>query len=121
MSNSILSPVDALRNLVAAVREVEGYWTETLANRMQDAEQTLDEPASGRTKYVVMHSHDHGISSFIVESDQLPSVKQVVRCLDLSFEPSKAEQIEIDALPSLEPVVLDWQEGDDEDFEEEFD
>ena len=38
MPNPVLSPVDALRNLVAAVREVEGYWTETLANRMQDAE-----------------------------------------------------------------------------------
>jgi hypothetical protein len=73
------------------------------------------------SKYIVMHSHDQGISSFIVESEKRPTIKQVVRCLDLCFEPSKAEQIEIDAIASLEPTVLDWQDGDDEDFEEDED
>jgi hypothetical protein len=53
MPNPVLSPVDALRNLVAAVREVEGYWTETLANRMQDAEQSLATPTEKPFKVLI--------------------------------------------------------------------
>jgi hypothetical protein len=118
MSNSILSPVDALRNLVAAVHEVEGYWTETLANRMQDAEQTLAPDTSGLKTYAVVHEHDYGVSTYIVKCDKTPTEKQVIRCLDLDFEPSKGEGLVIDSFVEADTVILDWQDGDDEEFDE---
>jgi hypothetical protein len=48
-----------LRNLVAAVREVEGYWTETLANRMQDAEQSLATPSEKPFKVFISFGQQH--------------------------------------------------------------
>jgi hypothetical protein len=69
------------------------------------------------SKYIVVHSHEYGISTFIVESEKSPTVRQLIRCLDLNFEPDKSEQIQVDAIADLTPTVLDWQDGDDQEFE----
>jgi hypothetical protein len=71
--------------------------------------------------YVVTHLHEYGASSYVVTSDEFPTVKQTVRELDINFEPSKSETIEIDTLSEegyKHPQHLNRQEGDDEEFEE---
>lgn len=69
-------------------------------------------------KYVVVHEHDYGVSTYFVESETEPTVKQVVRCLTLDFEPSKGERLVIDAVDGIEVTVLDHIESDDEEFDE---
>ena len=69
-------------------------------------------------RYVVVHEHEYGISTHLVSSDKTPTVKQVVRCLNISYEPSKGENLIIDTLFPDEPTVLDWQDSDAEEFDE---
>jgi hypothetical protein len=69
-------------------------------------------------QYVVVHEHEYGVSTHLVSSDKTPTVKQVVRCLSISYEPSKGESLVIDALFPDELTVLDWQDSDAEEFDE---
>lgn len=56
--------------------------------------------------YTVTH-HWSGVSTeYLVVSDGFPTVKQVVRCLNLSFEPELGERIEIGEAYPLDGVVL---------------
>ena len=118
MSNPVLNPRIALRNLVEEVNGIKGYWTEGLSNRMQDAEQTLAPDTSGLKTYAVVHEHDYGVSTYLVKCDKTPTDKQVIRCLDLDFEPSKGEQLIIDSFVEADTVILDWQDSDAEEFDE---
>jgi len=71
--------------------------------------------------YFVTHIHEYGASTFLVESETYPTDKQVVRELDLEFEPSKSELLQIVELSDEEyrnPKVLERREGDDEEFDE---
>lgn len=69
-------------------------------------------------RYVVVHEHDYGISTYLVEFHEIPTVTQVVRCIPLDFEPSKGERLQIDQVDNLEVTVLDWQDGDAKEFDE---
>jgi hypothetical protein len=71
--------------------------------------------------YVVTHLHEYGASSYVVTSDKFPTVKQIVRELDINFEPSKSESLQICSLSDEEyknPKVLTRLNGDDEEFDE---
>jgi hypothetical protein len=71
--------------------------------------------------YIVTHVHEYGATSYLVSSEQYPTVKQLVRELDLDFEPSKSETLEIAQLSSEEhrnPKHLARLDGDDEEFQE---
>jgi hypothetical protein len=73
------------------------------------------------TVYVVTHLHEYGASTHLVLSETYPTEKQVARELELEFEPSKSESIQICSLSDEEyknPKVLTWLDGDDEEFEE---
>ena len=69
-------------------------------------------------KYIVLHEHAHGISHFLVEYKEEPTISQLVRCLDLEFEPSKAEFLTVTRVDDDEPTILDWQDSDAEEFDE---
>jgi hypothetical protein len=62
--------------------------------------------------YVVLHTHAHGVTTYLVKSDRFPTQRQVIRCLDIDYEPHKAENLEIGDVPENEPITLDWQESD---------
>jgi hypothetical protein len=71
--------------------------------------------------YIVTHLHEYGATSYLVSSEQHPTAKQVVRELELDFEPSKLETLEITQLSDEEyrsPRRLNRLDGDDEEFEE---
>lgn len=71
--------------------------------------------------YVVTHLHEYGSTANLVSSEATPTVKQLVRDLDLNFEPSKSESLEVSALSDEEyrnPKQLTWRDGDEEEFEE---
>jgi hypothetical protein len=71
--------------------------------------------------YVVTHLHEYGASTHLVLSDTYPTEKQVVRELELEFEPSKSESIQICSLSDEEyknPKMLTRRDGDDEEFDE---
>lgn len=68
--------------------------------------------------YIVIHEHDHGTSTYLVSYTEVPTESQVIRCLDLDFEPSKGEFLTIDRVPDNEPITLTWQDSDAEDFKE---
>lgn len=69
-------------------------------------------------KYIVIHEHDHGTTSYLVEYEKEPTISQLVRCLDLDFEPSKGESLTIGVVNEDEPTILDWQDSDAEEFDE---
>jgi hypothetical protein len=71
--------------------------------------------------YVVTHLHEYGASTHLVLSETYPTEKQVVRELELEFEPSKSESLQICSLSDGEyknPKVLMRLDGDDEEFDE---
>jgi hypothetical protein len=70
------------------------------------------------TKYIVIHEHAGGTTSYLVEYKKKPTISQLVRCLDLNFEPSREEGLIIDRVAKNEPITLDWQDSDAEEFEE---
>ncbi len=73
------------------------------------------------TLYIVTHNHEYGADSHLVSSEEFPTETQVVRELELNFEPSKYETLQITDLSDEEyknPKVLTRLEGDDEDFDE---
>lgn len=71
--------------------------------------------------FAVTHLHEYGSTVYLVSSKTDPTVKQLVRDLDLNFEPSKLESLEVCALSDEEyrnPKQLSWRNGDDEEFDE---
>lgn len=71
--------------------------------------------------YFVTHTHEYGASTFLVSSETYPTEKQVVRELELEYEPSKSESLLIVPLPDDEyrnPKALHRLDGDDEEFDE---
>ncbi len=71
--------------------------------------------------YFVTHTHEYGASTFLVESETYPTERQVVRELELEFEPSKGELILIVGLAEEKyrnPTVLHRLESDDDEFDE---
>ncbi len=71
--------------------------------------------------YIVTHAHEYGVDAHLVSSDEEPTEKQIVRELDINFEPSKSETLEITRLSDEEyrsPRRLRRLDGDDEEFEE---
>ena len=69
-------------------------------------------------RFIVIHEHDHGTTSYLVEYEKEPTISQLVRCLDLDFEPSKGESITIGDVNDDEPTLLDWQDKDAEEYDE---
>lgn len=71
--------------------------------------------------YVVMYLHEYGSNAYLVSSEATPTVKQLVRELDLNFEPSKSESLQIEVLSDEEyqnPKHLGRLEGDEDEFDE---
>lgn len=71
--------------------------------------------------YVVMHMHEYGTTAYLASSNVTPTVKQLVRELNINFEPSKTESIEVNVLSDEEyqnPKQLKSLDGDDEEFDE---
>ena len=71
--------------------------------------------------YFITHLHEYGASTFLVSSETIPTERQLVRELDLEFEPSKSESIQICPISEEEytnPKVLMRLDGDDEEFDE---
>jgi hypothetical protein len=50
--------------------------------------------------YFVTHTHEYGASTFLVSSETYPTEKQVVRELELEYEPSKSEGLLIVPSPT---------------------
>jgi hypothetical protein len=69
-------------------------------------------------KFIVIHEHTHGTTSYLVEYEKEPTISQLVRCLDLDFEPSKDEGLTVGVVNDNEPTILDWQDSDAEDYDE---
>ena len=80
---------------------------------------------SGQTDYprpplwIITHSHRHGTDAWAVSSEAEPTETQLVRCLEIDYEPSREEFIEIHSIDDV--TRLDWQEGDDAVFSESED
>lgn len=71
--------------------------------------------------YIVIHEHAYGVTGYSVFSDKCPTVRQVVRCLGIDFEPSRGESITISDITPGEPVILNWKDEDALEFEEQAD
>ncbi|MGD0904894.1 MAG: hypothetical protein ABR924_18380 [Terracidiphilus sp.] len=69
-------------------------------------------------RYIVIHEHAHGTTSYLVEYEKEPTIKQLVRCLGLDFEPSRGEGLTVGVVNEDEPTVLDWKDSDAEEFDE---
>lgn len=55
-----------------------------------------DRIMEGMKKYIAIHVHEYGISTYLFKSsDPLPSEKKVIRALNIDFEPDKDEYIDI--------------------------
>jgi hypothetical protein len=73
---------------------------------------------SGQTHYplpdlwAVVHTHRHGTDVRFATAAREPTEAQVVRCLEIDFEPQRDELIEIHHVDEIK--TLDWQEADDE-------
>ena len=50
------------------------------------------------TEYVVVYHHEYGDTIFIVRSGHVPTEQEIVKALDLHFEPEKDEYLTIDAV-----------------------
>ena len=70
------------------------------------------------SRWIVIHNHDHGDSSYVVEYDSEPTTNQLVRCLGLHFEPSLGEDLVVTLLEDNDVQVLDWKDSDGEEFDE---
>lgn len=64
----------------------------------------------------VLHEHRHGVDAWVVACDDEPTETQLVRCLDIDFEPSRGEEIRVAA--GNDVPTLDWRESDSEPFVE---
>ena len=42
--------------------------------------------------WIITHEHRHGISAYLLRSDHEPSTDEVVRALDLDYEPHRPEE-----------------------------
>lgn len=56
---------------------------------------------NGRSFWTALHSHRHGNSIYVVESDHQPSEEEVVKVLGIDFEPGRNETIDIDGPMSI--------------------
>ena len=41
--------------------------------------------------YMILHSHEHGITTGLIEADHEPGEEECVRALVLDYEPAKGE------------------------------
>jgi hypothetical protein len=68
------------------------------------------------TLWVITHDHRHSTDAWAVSAHDEPTEKQLVRCLEIDFEPSRDEFLEVRRVDQV--TALDWQDGDDEPFVE---
>lgn len=56
--------------------------------------------------YTVIHEHRFGDSTYTVNSDHLPTEKEVIKHCDINFEPTKGETISIAPLYNDEIINI---------------
>jgi hypothetical protein len=56
--------------------------------------------------YIILHHHEYGTTTGLVESDHEPGEDEVIRALGLDYEPDKGEWIEVSLVDKVEIVTL---------------
>jgi hypothetical protein len=51
--------------------------------------------------YMVNHHHRFGTSLYLVRSDRLPMIGEVIKALQIDFEPDREETLEIDKVEDI--------------------
>lgn len=54
--------------------------------------------------YAVTHRHEHGSSTYLLWSHDVPSEAQAAAVLEADYEPEKGESLDIETLFSLEEI-----------------
>lgn len=62
--------------------------------------------------YVVTHEHRHGASGYIMASDHHPSEEEIVKTLDIDFEPDQAETLTVSeaVMPEVGAMCLPFED-----------
>lgn len=51
--------------------------------------------------YMVNHSHRFGQNLYLVRSDRLPMIGEVIKACEIDFEPDREETLEIDKVEEI--------------------
>ena len=65
--------------------------------------------------YVVSHTHEYGVSSYLLEADNLPSEDDVVKALGINYEPEKGEEIIVSEVCQPKKILTSGDNVADED------
>jgi hypothetical protein len=68
--------------------------------------------------YTVVHEHRFGVDCYLTKWSTTPTLRQVIRCCDIDYEPEMSESITIGQLDGDEPIILDWAAGDERDLDD---
>ena len=94
-----------VRVFAPAVDQFRQAIEETAAIVLEEPPRRPPAPSSGhpRRLYSIVHTHRHGTSHYLLESDHAPTQEETIRALALDYEPDKGEALDID---QVEPKTI---------------